>query len=346
MKVLIIGLNWVGDIIMSFPAIKKAAQSAGNRVDVVTRPHLSYLYSLNPSVDRIWEIDNRLPFWKTISNCLRVRKQKYDLIITLPGSFRSAFSAFLCGGNTRTGFKGEFRGLLLNRAFSLPELSERRHESELYSNLVELSGLSGADTFLRPPLLDENHVESVLSKYGLSTIGNFVVIAPGAAYGEAKRWPVDRFANLAEAINRRYGFFVIATGVANESNLTARVVANIGNQGIDLGGKTTLEDMTFIISRARLLVANNSGTMHLGAMLDIPLVVPMGPTDMIRTGPMTCKAVLLKGKACAPRCKNRVCTRPDHPCMTSISVASAMDGVMNLLEPNAVFNGSDGTIAV
>ncbi len=331
MKVLCFGLNWVGDVVMSYGALANAAIGAGQPVDVVTRPHLSPLYKLHPGVGKVWAVDTKAPFWRSLPAILRWRRTGYDMVIVLPRSFRAAWLAFLTGGKMRVGYAGEGRSPLLTLALPLPTRYEHRHESRLHAHLVAAAGLPDFSAPLPSIKSDPGRVEAVRQRFGLAADEDFFVVAPGAAFGEAKRWPAERFAETALRLTQLLGWRAVATGTAAETGLTATVVSGLGSQGIDLGGRTSLEELILLLSRARLVLANDSGTMHLAALVKVPVAVPVGSTDMRRTGPLTDRAALVQTDACRQMCRRSVCPRGTNACLTSIGVDQMMEAVIGLL---------------
>ncbi len=319
MKVLVVGLNWMGDVIMSFPAIHQCSAGKQTAVHILTRPHLADLYKLHGGIERIWEVDTKNKLWYNIEIFGKVRRERFDRILVFPRSFRSAFTAFLCGGKERIGFVGEFRNFLLNRSIPIPDNISGIHESGLYKKLTAGAGFADTTLPFCPVGFPSEKVEGIRKRFGLPRNDPFAVFAPGAAFGEAKRWNTSGFAELAKALVKKTGFFAVTTGSVAESRLTAEVAGAATDRIYDLGGKTSIEDLAVLLSNARLVVANDSGTMHLAALFNTPLVVPVGPTDMTRTGPMSENHILVHGNSCIPPCRKRECARGDHRCMSSIT---------------------------
>jgi len=333
MKVLVVGLNWVGDVIMSFSAIANAAIGSTEKVDVITRPHLAPLYKLHPGIGNICAMDTKRPFWRLLPEILRLRRRAYDIIVVFPHSFRSALHAFLCGGSLRAGYASEGRSVLLTLALPIPARFEKQHESSLHVHLVAAAGLPDITAPLPTVKLPSDLRTATLQHFGLKSDEDYAVIAPGAAFGEAKRWPAERFAEVALRIHHLLGWRVVVTGSNNETEiaLTARVAAALPGLALDLGGRTSLDELIRILACSRLLLANDSGTMHLGALLKVPLVVPVGSTDMARTGPLAELAALVRTDSCRKVCRQSVCPQGTNDCMRSISVDAMMDAIKELL---------------
>lgn len=338
MKTLFFGLNWIGDVVMSFPALAAAAGQDGLPVDVLTRPALGPVYTLSPAVGEVVGLDTKQPFWNLLPELIAIRRRRYDRIVVLPRSFRSAFLAFLCGGVRRRGFTGEGRGLFLNDPASVPPWADAIHESRLHLALTDgtVSGSRPADGPAPVPELKSippADAETVRKKLGLNNTTDYIVIAPGAAFGEIKRWPAERFAALGRHLRDRYGVTIAVSGSPAESRLTSKIACDIGAGAVDLAGRTALDELFGLLAGARLLACNDSGTMHLGAALGAPLVVPVGPTDMARTGPMSGHAAIVRGRPCpgGTPCRRRECRYGTRICMESVSVDAVTAAADNLL---------------
>lgn len=405
MKTLIIGLNWLGDVIMSFPALSLASTIASpdalefrngqphathspnssqtnqmdsmgsdvidiprppcvnpgldvsypdetQTVDILTRPNLGSLYFLHPGVQRIHVLPSAHFSTALLPQLKKLRALKYRKIIIFPRSLRTALLAFLIGAPERIGYAGEGRSFLLTRAIPLPHHLKSFHETRLHAHLVQAafnpSSSQAADSsqeksfFSRKDPLEVNlrvptqeAVETVRSRYGILGGRQYAVFAPGAAFGPAKRWPAERFAELARRLAEETGLCVIATGSSAEADLTATTVAEcrriLPHSAIDLGGKTPLPDLISLLSGASLLVSNDSGTMHLGAALGIPTIVIVGSTDMARTGPLGHRHRIVQGDSCVPPCRQKTCSRGDYRCLTTISAEAVFSHAKNLL---------------
>ena len=339
MKTLFFGLNWIGDAVMSFPALAAAAKLDGNPVDILTRPALAPVYSLSPDVGDVVGLDTKQPFWNLLPELVAIRKRRYDRIIVLPRSFRSAFLAVLCGGVRRRGFIGEGRGLFLNDPASVPPWADAVHESRLHLALTTgtVSGSrppDGPAPFSELKPLPPDAIRAVRKKLGLNNTADYIVIAPGAAFGEIKRWPAERFAALGRHLRDRHGMTIAVSGSPSESRLTAKIVDEIGTGAVDLAGRTSLNELFGLLAGACLLACNDSGTMHMGAALGTPLVVPVGPTDMTRTGPMSTHAAIVRGRPCpgGTPCRRRECRYGTRVCLESVSVEAVTAAADSLLE--------------
>lgn len=328
MKTVFIGLNWLGDIVMSLPAIKAAAEHS--EVHVVTRPHLADVYKLLKQPVNIHAIETRSGFIKLAAALEPVQKLMAEHCIVLPDSLRAAIVARLCHCQKITGYKGQWRSALLSNRMEKPENFRQIHESELHLALVkkifpEIAGIS------MPELATADHEEWLMQVMGTSR--PFFVFAPGAAFGAAKRWPPERFAQLADLIHQEFAGPILLTGSEKEQPIMQEICKQSSAELIDLSGKTDFSQLIYLLQRGKALIANDSGTMHLGALTQIPTVVPVGPTDMVRTGPLNKNSRIVSNDACplAP-CRKKVCPRLDHLCMVNISAEEVMMNLKYVLD--------------
>ena len=330
MKTIVIGLNWLGDVIMSLPAIVAAAEVS--EVHVVTRPHLSEVYQLLPGKITAHPIATNAPFHEVVRALKPLRRLAADQVIALPDSWRAAILARACAAGRIIGFATQLRGLLLTQAVGKPADFKKMHESDLHFMLVKEAGLAGQ----KPPLPifkpELQMLSAVLKKFGLGENENYMVLAPGAAFGSAKRWPPEKFAELARLISDYYQMPIVLTAGSSETDLTRNICEEARGRLIDTAGQTSLTELACLLSRSTALIANDSGTMHLAALCGTPTVVPVGPTDMVRTGPLNTRFAAVSTDICpqAP-CRQKVCPRQDHICMQNISALAIFVELQNLI---------------
>lgn len=316
MKVLFIGLNWLGDVVMSLPAISSAANE--HEVHILTRPHLAEIYSLTGKISKIHSLTDKGFSLADLRILKKLRQENFDHAIVLPDSMRSAILAYFSAARQITGHKAQNRAWLLTKAIAKPENYKSIHESLLHFGLVKKAGLAKSIAGLPEVLVSQDSQTQTLKRLNLTP--GYVLLAPGAAFGAAKRWPASHFAELAELISKHTNIKILITGSAKESVIAEEIIAKCPS-AISLAGKTSLPDLAVLLARARALVANDSGTMHLAALFLRPAFIPVGPTDMTRTGSLSNKAHYIygTGKCHMAPCRQKTCQRGDHLCMQSIS---------------------------
>ena len=166
----------------------------------------------------------------------------------------------------------------------------------------------------------------------------FIVMAPGAAYGGAKRWPAEHFAEVATSLVREHGAQCVLIGSAADGATTRWVRALVSDDArgdiIDLTGSTTLDTLAGVLALARACVSNDSGAMHLAGAVGVPLAALFGPTRERETAPLSRRdrrvEVLINHVWCRP-CMLRECPL-DHRCMKRLSSERVLATVTDLLD--------------
>jgi heptosyltransferase-2 len=348
-RILVKGTNWVGDTIISFPAVSALRQHFPKaRISVLSKPRLAELWKAHPAVDEVMPYE--LPAGaRRILGELRIgrliRQRDIDLAVIFPRSFSSALMIFLGGVPHRIGYKSEGRGLLLTEGIACTSELLRRHRMYYYLHLIEALGRHPS-----PPLpslsLDkaqERWAEALLADAGLKS-KVLIGLNPGATYGEAKCWPPERFAELGRRLIKDQGASILIFGSPRlqEKALNATIARGIGEGCLDLTGETSLLQLAALLRCCRLLVTNDTGTMHVAAAVGTRVAAIFGPTDPRTTSPLGRGHVIIRGDASCSPCLRRVCPL-DHRCMDLITVEEVDSRIeMRLNERTSRIKASKG----
>jgi heptosyltransferase-2 len=332
MTLLAIAPNWLGDVVMALPAMADLRRHAvQQRFVVAARPSVAPLFELVPGVDDVVTLSGGVSAWAAIaSDAQRIREVGASTAVLFPNSIRSAITVLRARIPIRWGYRRDFRSLLLTRG--VPRARGPRHQVDAYRHLVAALGF---DNGPREPRVDvpAQVVEdacAVLRSRGWDGVRPLVGIAPGAAFGGAKRWPGDRVARLiARVVGERGATCVLVGGAADVPTTHAiagdagRIdVSARGDSVIDLAGQTTLVQLAGILAASAVFVSNDSGAMHLAAAVGTPVVAVFGPTNERATAPVPRvdgSVTVIVGTAWCRPCGLRECPI-DHRCMTSVSV--------------------------
>ena len=271
----------------------------------------------------------------------RLRAGSFDAVLLLPNSFHAALVAFRARIPERWGYRADFRAPLLTLAVPRPR-APRMHQAEYYQHLTSALGIPAGP--LRAEIrVDARHradADRLLRTHGWDG-GPLVGIAPGAAYGSAKRWLPDRMGAVAARLARDGHAGVVVVG-ADEDRETVEIVTRTAtaegarsSRVLNLAGKTDLPVLAGVLSRCRAFVSNDSGAMHLAAAVDVPVVAIFGPTREWATSPLPGPsrletAIVRTDVPCRP-CMLRTCPI-DHRCMTRIAVDDVVSPVMVALQ--------------
>jgi heptosyltransferase-2 len=321
-RVLVRAPNWVGDVVLSLPALRDVRRAfPAARLEVLARPWVGGLYAAVSEVDAIVESRGTLADAEAI-------RGRYDLGLLLPNSFASAFTLWRAGVPERWGYATDARGALLTRSCGVSASVGGQSQVYYYRAMLEALGLpvSGPpDASLVCPEAWGDRGRALLGDPG-----PWIGINAGAAFGTAKRWPPERFAAAASLVARRSGARVAIVGSAAERPLAEQIAAQLGATARVLCGETTLAELVGVLRELRLLLTNDSGPMHLAAALGTPLVAVFGSTDWTETAPFSERARIVREETeCAP-CLLRECPI-DHRCMARVRVERVAATALELL---------------
>lgn len=327
---LIIAPQWIGDAVMTEPLLRRL-HARGERLTVGALPWVAPVYRAMPQVADVIEFPfahGGLQFKARRSIAQRLTGQ-FDKAYVLPNSLKSALLPFLASIPERIGYLGEARvGLLTHR------LKNPKNKPPMVAFYSALSGESGlADD--RPEMhMEAAQVEATLRELGLQR-GAYVVFAPGAEFGPAKRWPARHFSELAARLDAA----VVLLGSGKEAALCDEIAAPVNavqaGKCLNLAGKTSLPQALALIAASRSTVSNDSGLMHVAAALGVPQVAIFGSSSPLHTPPLSDQARVLWLKNdpayqppldCAP-CFARECPLGHTRCLNDISAAQVLQAL-------------------
>jgi heptosyltransferase-2 len=343
MTTIVFSPNWLGDAVMALPAIADIRRQPGaGRLLIAARPVVAGLMRLASGVDGVVTLrgGGGLSSFRHANDDVRaIRACGADVAILLPNSIHAAVLAYRAGVAERWGYAKSVRRMLLSRAvLSSPA---GLHQVDYYRALVSALGLANGS---REPALDApaaaiESARRLLAERGWTGSQRLVSIAPGAAYGGAKRWPPDRFAAVVAALERDHGIACVLVGGDADSTTAMAIEAELSKikrpsspgSVINLVGRTDLAQLCGVLALGAACLSNDSGAMHLAAALGVPVVAMFGPTNERATSPVGRKttAVLTAPAWCRP-CMLRECPL-DHRCLTGIKVDAVVRAVNGLL---------------
>jgi heptosyltransferase-2 len=331
--------NWVGDAVMSLPTLRALRQRFPQaRISILAKPWVADLYRREPFCDDLIPYTARTVADKwTVARALR--PHRFDTAILLQNAFEAAAIAYLAGIPERIGYARDGRGFLLTHAIPVPRQSEiPRHESFYYLELLRRAGILN-----ELPQNDAIRLEGSpaaratgMDRFLQLGLGETVIgVSPGAAYGTAKRWLPERFADSAIRVANELGGAVAIFGSKDEHDLCQSVAtfvsASIVKPVKNFAGETTLAEFIDLAAACRVYLSNDSGAMHIASALGVPTVAIFGATDDQTTGPTGPLAKVVREPVeCSP-CLKRECPI-DHRCMTRVSAARVAETALELLK--------------
>ncbi|MFB0517758.1 MAG: lipopolysaccharide heptosyltransferase II [Acidobacteriota bacterium] len=325
-SILVRGTNWVGDCVCSLPALRLIRQSFPSaELTLMVRPWVAGIYQHSKLIDHLLIYDRSGEHRGArgfLSAVRQLKKGEYELAILFQNAFQAAALTFLARIPRRWGYSTDGRGFLLTRALPVHKETLTRHHVYYYTELLRGLGIAEEEPPQMELSIDEgikNKMRQLLQSRGINWEKPLVGINPGAAFGPAKRWLPERFAELADRLEQSAGCRVVIVGSARERDIASQMTKIMKSTPIVLTGNTTLQELIAVISLCQLFISNDSGPMHLAAALKVPTIGIFGPTDERITAPWgEGHAVVSRQIDCRP-CQLVTCTA-DHQCMKAITV--------------------------
>jgi heptosyltransferase-2 len=357
-RILVRGTNWLGDAVMTTPALLRLREKfPESHIALLTPEKLQQLWQNHPAVN---EVISFSPGESIFAVAKKLRAGKFDRAVVLPNSPRSAIETFLAGIPERIGYTRPWRNFFLTRIAApradavimrkrtvveikeliaqkpearnrTPEFPKSAHQSYEY---LHLAAAMGANSEALSPRLfvTLEEVEVTGKKFGLErSAGPIFGLNPGAEYGPAKRWPIEKFAAAAKEIQQSTNGTWILFGGKNDAGLTNQIQSALGSgPGIhNLAGKTSLRELMALLNLCRVFLTNDTGPMHVAAALGVPVVAIFGSTSPVLTGPVSSGNLrhhaLTSDAPCSP-CFLRECPI-DFRCMNGIAVERVVKAV-------------------
>ncbi|MEO8593609.1 MAG: lipopolysaccharide heptosyltransferase II [Candidatus Solibacter sp.] len=339
-RVLVRATNWLGDAVMSLPALRCLRTVFPHaHLAVLARPSVSGLYERERYLDQVIVYPRMKGLGARREFAAGLRAQRFDGAILLQNAFDAALIAWLAEIPERIGYDRDARGLLLTRAVAVPEPGDiPRHERFYYLELLRRAGMIERYPEcheIRLDGLDEARAAGAAHFTALGAGEAVVGVSPGAAYGNAKRWLPERFAESARQAADALGATVAVFGAASERTLCESVAEMVRRAGIDarnLAGETSLREFIDLAAACRVFLTNDSGAMHVASAVGTPTVAVFGATDDATTGPTGALARVVREHAeCSP-CLLRECPI-DHRCMTRVTVERVAAELLSMSPP-------------
>ncbi|MBE0543324.1 MAG: lipopolysaccharide heptosyltransferase II [Verrucomicrobia bacterium] len=362
-RILVRGVNWLGDAVMTTPALLRLRERFPEaHITLLTPGKLCDLWQQHPAVNEALPLSAGE---SAFAVGRKLRAGRFDLALVLPNSPRSALEVWLAGIPRRIGYARPWRNWFLTQAVAVrPEAVRMRkrslgeirtltnpalthHASRIthpasahqLHEYLHLASALGARADLLPPQLvvAPKEIEAARSKFGLSEMTAPILgLNPGAEYGPAKRWPVERFIEAATKIQQQTNCLWVILGGKNDVTLAEQIHSAFRTPPFalrNLAGQTSLRELMALLKLCRVLLTNDTGPMHVAAALGTPVVVPFGSTSPELTGPGLPgdpRHRLLKSDVPCSPCFLRECPI-DFRCMNGISIERVVQAVLDAL---------------
>lgn len=327
MKILIRATNWLGDAIMSLPALRAARERfPEGEIAIVARPQVADLYRDQRICDQLIVYDSQgahAGFSGRERLAAEIRAQKFDVALMLQNAFDAAWLAWRAKIPERIGYARDGRSWLLTNAVPVPRIGETpAHERFYYLELLHRAGWldfisDESSVGLIVPEENRRSANEYLSKAGVRKGALRIALGAGASYGSAKCWAPSRFAQTVNLLQAEMDADVILFGSPSEVNVSNAISAEMRRPPVDLTGKTAIADLPALLSLCHVFIGNDSGAMHVAGAVGLPVVAVFGPTDPEGTAPLTPRFSIVQEKPYCSPCFLRRCPT-DHRCMTRI----------------------------
>ncbi len=345
MQILVIRFRFLGDTVLTVPFLRNLRRAEPEaRIVWMVAPGDAEVVKGIPYVDEFifWdtrkESDGRPGAHRTLAGKIsfvrELRRRRFDKVYVLKRSFSSALMALLSGARRRIGFDTEWRAPLLTRRVAY---RAKQHEVECFLDLLRADGIPTPDnhleTWLSPD--EDAFAADFLERTGFKPGEAVVGLHPFCA-NPPRGWHEDDFVAVANEVQRRYGVRILIFGGKQDQGLAEKMRQRIAPAAVSLAGRTSLRESMALLARCTAFVCNDSGVMHLGAALGVPLVALFGPQSPAKFGPWTKNArVVYHAFPCSP-CRQKFFTecapsaRGKPACMEAITVREVLDALDSL----------------
>jgi heptosyltransferase-2 len=339
-KILVRATNWVGDAVMSLPALRALRERFPDaEISILAKTWVADLYGREPFCDRMIPYTPATLGEKWTAG-RSLAKEQFDCAILLQNAFEAALVAFAARIPERIGYARDGRGFLLTRAIAVPRPGEiPPHERFYYLELLRRAGIIQTMPKNEAIRLEgaAHARETGAARFKKLGMGDAVIgMSPGAAYGTAKRWLPERFAQAAARLAREAGASVAIFGSKDERDLCASIAQSVADAapGVpvhNFAGETTLAEYIDLAAACFVYLTNDSGGMHVASALGVPTVAIFGATNDVTTGPTGPLARVVRERVeCSP-CLKRECPI-DHRCMTRVSAERVVRVALELMQ--------------
>lgn len=327
MNILVKEVNWLGDVVMSLPALRAVRKAYPDaRLSVLIKKELASFFDGAAWIDEVLPYRLRKGFFNGLSDrreiVLTLKERKFDLAVLFPNSFDAAVWPALARVPKRAGFARDARGLLLtNKIRPSAEILEVHQVNYYLHMLKETLGVEGSAGDFAPDVSAQavERMRGFLAARRRRPDGPLIALAVAAAYGPAKEWQAESYARLIDILAEQHGAECVLVGAPNEKQKSDEVVARSKSGAVVAAGETSVGELLALLSLCSGFAGNDSGSMHVAGALGKPTVGIYGSTRADRTGPLGARTkTLYKQIECSP-CLKRTCRFGHYDCLKMIS---------------------------
>ncbi|MBU0880799.1 MAG: lipopolysaccharide heptosyltransferase II [Candidatus Omnitrophica bacterium] len=326
-RILIVNVNWVGDVLFSTPFIRALrAANPDAHIACLLHPRCREMLESNPRLNEIIIYDEDAAHkgligkWRLVKE---LKKRRFDTAFLLHRSFTKAFITYLAGIKERVGYPTKNRGGVLTRIIEEP--SEELHKVEYFLNIARAAGCDIGDSSYEFFVQDEDRkfIKELLAQSNVSDKDIVVVLCPAGNW-PPKRWPAENFARLGDELADKFGAKIVLSAAGKDLKLVEEIKSVMASAAVIASGKTGLKQLGALLERADLVVANDTGPMHMAVAVGADTIALFGPTSAGLTGPYGKGRyrVISRNESCEVPCYDVTCT--DNACMSAIKVEDVL----------------------
>ncbi|MFO8084699.1 MAG: lipopolysaccharide heptosyltransferase II [Desulfobacterales bacterium] len=335
-NLLIRSANWIGDAVMTTPAVRAVRKNFPDaQISLLAKPWVAPVFENNPHIDHVLLYDAKRAS-ETFKMAGMLEQHFFDGAILFQNAFEAAWVAWLAKIPVRIGYDTDLRKILLSHPVRRSSSMLKLHQIHYYNGILEGAGLNSDGMRLELYLSSEDRrsASKILKNCGIGKTDRFVGINPSAVFGSAKQWFPERFAEVSDRLNEKFGTKTVIFGGPLDKDLGENILSMMKTEAVNLSGKTTLNEAMALLALCRLFITNDSGLMHIAAALNVPQVAIFGSTNFSVTAPWSSMARVVRSRVVCSPCMKRQCVFGHKECMTSIRVEKVFSVACHLMDEN------------
>lgn len=315
MKILVVNVNWLGDVLFSTPALRALrARYPKDHIACLVPPRCEAVLKGNPNLDEVIVADDRdtfFSFFGSLKTVFRLRSRRFDMALFFHPSISKRLIALLAGIPERKGFETAKKKNFLLTA-TVPAPRGKMHRTDFFLRILSEYGISSDDREpdFFPAKEAAEELGGLFAEKGLAISCDYAVVHPGGNW-DLKRWPADHFSEWIRLFLERHpSWKIVLCGIAPEKELAEQILKSVRSERlVSFCGRTSLDALALLLKGAKLLLSNDSGPIHLAASQKTPIIGLYGPTLAQITGPLSKGRTLILSKdvGCQVPCYFRAC---------------------------------------
>ncbi len=324
--------NWVGDIVMATPALRSLHTHLSDRATLIgiTRSNVSEVLAGTEWLDQTITYDRKTLLGR-VKLTRELRRASLDVVLLLTNSLSTATLAWASGAKRRVGFAMHHRSWLLTDRLQLAEKGRAAQPRSAIDHYLDIASTLGCHVDSKQVQLsttprDEAAADMLWNKFGWLASEPVVVLNTGGAYGAAKSWPDEHFAQLARHVADEHGVSVLVICGPTERDAAESICQQAGHDRIRslANEQLSLGLSKACVRRSRLMITTDSGPRHFAAAFGVPVATIFGPTDPRWSDNYHPQSIDLRRDVDCGPCSQRVCPHEHHRCMRDLTANDVM----------------------